>query len=403
MPPRKADVITMPIGHSSQDKRVVEPTQGAIDALPPDGGEWKVRGVLGLLVWSGKNRKSFRLVRRVHGRLVKRTLEARSLAEAKREVIRVWRSLTPKPVDAQSMPTLQEAVESYLSSKQLADRTRREYEAVMRRYVGDWLGRRLDAIAADRAGFRRRILEIGKNHGAATAALLLRTYRAIHNWHRKVLTELPESPTVACESPRVRPRDWALSDEELQHWWSIVKGLSPVKRVWWLTALLTGARAGSITMLKWQDVDLQRRVIRFRVAKGDRPYLVPMAERLAVILREYKDREWLPNRSGWVFPSPRLAESPLYGQMKTKGLRGPHSLRHTMRTRLAEAGATPDLARIALGHSLTQDVSQRYITPHLLVEAVRPLFNAVAEKYAHVLGCDGKDATGQVGSGSNAG
>jgi hypothetical protein len=34
---------------------------------------------------------------------------------------------------------------------------------------------------------------------------------------------------------------------------------------------------------------------------------------------------------------------------------------------------------------LSQDVSQRYITAHLLVEAVRPLLNAVAERYAEVL------------------
>ncbi len=59
-----------------------------------------------------------------------------------------------------------------------------------------------------------------------------------------------------------------------------------------------------------------------------------------------------------------------------------------MRTRLAEAGATPDLARIALGHSLTQDVSQRYITTSLLIEAVRPLMNAVAERYAAIMGWD---------------
>jgi integrase len=72
--------------------------------------------------------------------------------------------------------------------------------------------------------------------------------------------------------------------------------------------------------------------------------------------------------------------------VKNLGLPPPHALRHSMRTRLAEAGATPDLARIVLGHSLSQDVSQRYITPHLLVEAVRSLVNAVAAKYGEILG-----------------
>ncbi len=381
----KADVIEMPAPAAPAGKKVVEATQTAIDALPPNSGEWKVRGVLGLLVWCGVRTKSFRVVRRVHGRLVKRTLDAESLAQAKREVIRVWADLKPRPA-AESAPTLAEAMEAYVSSKKLAEATRATYCDVIRRYMRDWLSRRLDSLAADRAAFRARLLEVEQKHGAGSAAVLLRTYRAIHNWHRKVLMDLPESPTVACETPRLRPRDWALSDEELVQWWERVQTLVPVKRVWWLTVLLTGARAGSIRALRWNDVAFDRKILHFRVAKGDRPYRVPMADRLAVILSDYYKNEWLPNQAGWVFPSPIEPERPLYKQIKNAGMRPPHSLRHTMRTRLAEVGATPDLARVALGHSLTQDVSQRYITSDQLVEAVRPLINQVAEKYAAIMG-----------------
>jgi integrase len=367
-------------------RKVVEASQAAINDLLPESGEWKVRGVLGLLVWKGKHSTSFRLVRRIHGRLVKRTLAARSLAEARREAIRVWKSLTPPPPDAQPMPTLRQAVEAYITSKTLAARTREEYAETICRYLADWLDRRLDALAADRAGFRKRMLDVQRKHGAATAALLIRTYRAIHNWHRKVLSDLAESPTVACETPRVKPRDWALSDEELRAWWGRVRELPAVKRVWYLTALMTGARAGSVTALRWDDVDLERRLIRFRVVKGDRPYVIPLADRLAGILTHYREKAWLPNRDGWVFPSPLRRGRPLFRQVKTRGIAPPHSLRHTMRTRLAEAGAPPDLARVALGHSLGQNVSERYITASLLTEAVRPLMNAVAEKYAAILG-----------------
>jgi integrase len=364
-------------------KKVVEADQRAIDALPPSSGEWKVKGVLGLLVWCGATQKSYRLVRRVNKRLVKRTLAARSLAEARREAIRVWKSL--RPPSEEPIPTLEQALTAYLAGKRLAERTRVDYEKFIRRYLAEWLGRRLDALALDRAGFRKRIADIEREHGAATAALLLRIYRAIHNWHRKVLPDLPESPTTACETPRVRPRDWALSDDELRRMGEAMQRLAPVKRAWWLTALLTGARAGSISNLRWDDIDLDKKVILFRVVKGDRPYAIPLADRLADFLREYREKDWLPNRSGWVFPSPLNPDRPLYRQVKNAGLPAPHSMRHTMRTRLAEAGATPDLARIVLGHSLSQDVSQRYITAHLLVEAVRPLLNGVAERYAEVL------------------
>jgi len=381
-----AKVIELPKPAAQPQKKVVEPEQRAIDALPPGSGEWKVKGVLGLLVWCGATQKSYRLVRRVNKRLVKKTLAAATLAEARREAMRVWRSLKPRAPGAEPVPTLEQALQAYLAGKRLAEKTRADYERFLRRCMPDWLDRRLDALAADRAGFRRRIAEIERNHGTATAALVLRIYRAIHNWHRKVLPDLPETPTSACDAPRVKPRDWALSDEDLRRMGEAMQRLSPVKRAWWLTALLTGARAGSVTSLKWEDVDLDKKVVRFRVVKGDRPYAIPLADRLAEYLREYRERAWLPNRVGWLFPSPANPEQPLWAQVRNAGLPPAHALRHTMRTRLAEAGATPDLARIVLGHSLSQDVSQRYITPHLLVEAVRPLVNPVAERYAEVMG-----------------
>jgi len=378
------NVIELPVPRHPQRTKSVEADQKVIDALPPGSGEWKVKGILGLLVWCGAKTKSFRLVRRVNKRLVKKTLAARSLAEARREAIRVWKSL--RPPSEEPMPTLEQALQAYLAGKRLAQKTRADYERFLRRCMSDWFDRRLDVLAADRAGFRRRIAEIERNHGTATAALVLRIYRAIHNWHRKVLPDLPETPTSACDTPRVKARDWALSDEDLRRMGEALRRLSPVKRAWWMVTLLTGARAGTVTSLRWADVDLEKKVVHFRVVKGDRPYAIPLADRLADFLREYRERDWLPNRPGWLFPSPENPERPLWAQVRNAGLPPAHALRHTMRTRLAEAGATPDLARIVLGHSLSQDVSQRYITASLLVEAVRPVVNRVAEIYCRVMG-----------------
>jgi len=66
-----------------------------------------------------------------------------------------------------------------------------------------------------------------------------------------------------------------------------------------------------------------------------------------------------------------------------------HNLRHTFRTVLAELGATPDQARLLMGHSLAGDVSRGYITAPLVVESLRPLANQMAERYARILGWDG--------------
>ena len=44
--------------------------------------------------------------------------------------------------------------------------------------------------------------------------------------------------------------------------------------------LLTGARARSVCRLEWRDIDFEAGLIHFRVVKGERPYTVPMADRL---------------------------------------------------------------------------------------------------------------------------
>lgn len=383
-------VVAMPTQQPTKQPKTVPCTQAAIDALPLGSGDWVVKGVPGLLVRCGARGKSFRVQRRIRGRLVKRVLGKMSVAAARREAMKLWAQLKPAPLEGKM--TLAQAWHRYLEEKTLAAKTRKVYAQNLELYLADWKNRTLESLGQDRAGFRTRILQIARQHGKAAAGSLLRTFRAIYNYHRRVSPDLPECPSVAVDEPRVPPRDWALSDKELRAWWRAVRQLGPLKRTWWLTALLTGARAASLSHLKWEDVDFERKVIRFRVAKGGRSYRVPMSERLALILLRWREQAVA---SQWVFASPRDPSRPLYEQVRDdrKGVLSPHHLRHTMRTQLAEVGATSDLARIALGHSMTHDVSQRYVTPQLLVEAVRPLMNAVAEKYAQKLGWGSYGAT----------
>lgn len=363
----------------------------AILRLPRGSGDWRVEGVPGLYVRVGTQSRTFRLQRRVGGRLAVRVLgdlDRLNAAEARRLATRLWQTLAPAPPDGRI--TLERALEIYLEEKALAAKTRHIYAYALRRYLADWMGTTLEALGRDRAGFRARLLRIAREHGRAIAVQVLGCFRAVYNYHRKVLPELPECPAAAVELARAKPRDWALSDEALRQWWAAVQKLNPLKRTLWLTLLLTGARADSVRMLRWEDVDFERKILRFSTAKAGRCYSVPMPERLVRILSWWRTQA---PPSQWVFPSLRRPDSPLAEQVRDdrRGVVSAHHLRHTMRTRLAEVGATPDLARIALGHSMTGDVSSGYITPSLLVEAVRPLMNGVAERYAQVLGWDGNE------------
>lgn len=149
-------------------------------------------------------------------------------------------------------------------------------------------------------------------------------------------------------------------------------------------------RQDSARLLRWPDLDLWRREIRFSAAEEGRTCNVPISGPLERLFERWRE-ECVPGEC--VFPSPAKPGQPLHPIVRDdkKGVSSPHHLRHSFRTRLAECGATPDLARIALGHAPTQDVSQRYITPALLVEAVRPLCNQVSERYAEILGWRGQD------------
>ena len=137
--------------------------------------------------------------------------------------------------------------------------------------------------------------------------------------------------------------------------------------------------------MRWSDVDLDKKEIRFTVAKGNRPYTVPMSDTLAALLAKYQRSLDIPP-SQWVFPSPAIDGAHLIDVKNPNESIGPaHRLRHTFRTTLAELGASPDQARILMGHSMGGDISRGYITAPLVVESLRPLTNAVSARYAEVL------------------
>ena len=114
--------------------------------------------------------------------------------------------------------------------------------------------------------------------------------------------------------------------------------------------------------------------------------MVPLSDKLIELLSVYRDSGEAPP-SEWVFPSSQKPANHLVNvRDDRRGVKSSHRLRHTFRTTLAELGVTSDQARLLMGHSMGGDVSRGYITAPLLVESLRPLVNAVAEKYCQVLG-----------------
>jgi integrase len=128
-----------------------------------------------------------------------------------------------------------------------------------------------------------------------------------------------------------------------------------------LTALNTGMRLGEILNLKWENIDLKRRIIAVTRTKSKKIRHIPINGTLFEILSGIK------KKYSYVFINPDRGEP--WQQVKkgfksaclkaeVKNLRF-HDLRHTFATRLIEKGTDIITIRDLLGHSSAR-VTKRY-------------------------------------------
>ena len=342
---------------SKPETKIVEANQKSIDALALNSGTWKVQGIPGLYVRARATSKSFMLQRRIDRDLVRLMLGSLTMKAAKEQAMKRWGILERKPADGAAL-TLGAAIEQYVEAKTAAGKIGRtskpgiarcNTEAVSLDRCGPALA---EGVGKDRLGVRQLQQRITSGHGRATSNQCVRLLAAVYRWARDADETLPEWPRKAAEIHTIKARDWAYTPDELRAWWSAtrrekddkvtaigVKTLGPIKRMWWLAALFTGARKGSIEALKWADVDLEKKVIRFRVTKGDRPYSVPMSDTLAALFTRYWESSEVPP-SDWVFPSPVIVAR--YDHVDIKNPREASArriaLRHTFQDHAGRAG-----------------------------------------------------------------
>ena len=146
-----------------------------------------------------------------------------------------------------------------------------------------------------------------------------------------------------------------------------------------------GLRRSELLGLDWDDVDMQRRLLRVRVAKGGRQRVVPIHPALGPLFAEY-----LSTRCG--DPEPALFVG-VHGRRLSQGILSatfrryanaagvttrkrvtPHTLRHVFASELLHAGANLRQIQDLLGHKHL-DSTQRYthVTAHELRGAIKRL------------------------------
>jgi len=390
----EADVSPKP---KRRGGKALAPNQKSLDAIPLGSGTWQIEGIPGLYVRARANTKSFYVQRRIHGELVNRTIGETTMKDAKDQRDKIWRGMKHEQPAATTQVTFSQAFQAYLEQADLAKSTLRNYRANFAMCLQDWHHLPVKSIGTEREALRFLHQRVRKQHGDSIANQVRRLLSAIYNWHKDGSNEdLPEFPKKAMPLVSIAARDWAMDDEELRAWWFAsedkdgetietgVKTTTPIKRAYWLTSLFTGARPGSIEVLKWRDLDFTKRTIYFVKNKGNAPYTVPMSDTLYEILISHRDDECSPP-SEWVFPSAPNPTGHLVDVKEKAGVQPKYRLRHTFRTRLAGLGFTRDQAKMLMGHSLGGDVSSGYISAPLLIESLRPVVNALAGEYLRCL------------------
>lgn len=114
---------------------------------------------------------------------------------------------------------------------------------------------------------------------------------------------------------------------------------------YWRVLADTGMRKGELLALRWDDVDLDARVLLVRQGKTDNARrAIPLTDAAVEALRS------LPRRDARVCPYSTRYLSTRFARSAPEGLT-PHGLRHGLATRLLESGVPVHTVSAILGHA----------------------------------------------------
>jgi integrase len=124
-------------------------------------------------------------------------------------------------------------------------------------------------------------------------------------------------------------------------------------------SLETGLRISDLLPLRWENVDLNQKVIRLDQQKTDSPVVIPLSQRAIEAIDEIRSRKLVS--STWVFTSPRtgkpFSETTFRRHFaQAKRIAGiarrcrPHDMRHTFGSALVSEGVDIRTASALMGH-----------------------------------------------------
>jgi len=274
--------------------------------------------------------------------------------------------------------TFREATERYLTwhkNKAPSEKARKEVALkvrILNDYFGDYLLRNITYFTIEH--YKKKRLEDGVSK--ATINFELNILKSIFNRAKEFGLFSGELPKIEKFKNADNQRMRALTEEEAQR---LIDACPEWFKPVVIFALNTGFRASEIFSLKWEDIDLQKRVIYIKPAysKTKKHRQFPMNEVVYNLLKNMK------KRSEYVFVNshgePYNAKEGGYRRVfqtacKKAGIEDFrfHDLRHTFATWTAMKSKDIYAVQLLLGHS-SQKMTQRYA--HLTDEYLRSIVN----------------------------
>lgn len=345
---------------------------------------------------SPRGRKTFFVMRRVKGKLVRATVgtfpemnvdTARKLAAEM--LVSMTAGVNPNVERKQQREqandksrVLSAVFESYLASGG-TDGTMKASTRVAYVYAFKRLQKchrmRVDDITAEEA--EQLHTEIRNKNGPYAANFTVGLLRSIMKF-----AKVANNPTATVSWAKESPRREAMAPEVIPSFMAALDKLrGDTAADLFKMLLFTGMRKGEAMSLRWSDVDLENRSLRIEETKSDHALHIPISRYLAVILERRKERI----DSQWIFPSnSRVGHltntAGFCRELLELGVRVyPHLLRKTFTTIAASIipGAMVDCLT---GHA-PQDVTGRHYT-FPSVGQLRPHTEAVTKEILSLAG-----------------
>lgn len=285
-------------------------------------------------------------------------LVARRQQPAQRKPDMTIKVLTDEWLNQESKPTVKEGTQDL-------------YESVCRVHIQPALGR-LTLAQVDHARvalFREHMVKAGRKERLVTVTVGRLSQAFDYAMRRGYVSANPCKGLKPLSRPHREMLHWTPS--EVKTFLSVANKHS--YHPYWLLALHTGMRRGELLGLRWQDVDLQRGLLRVQRSlnpgvsedgslrigstKTGRSRVIDLSEETVRVLRNFRkqhpsDELVIPSAAG-THLSPRNVNRALYMLINMIGV--PvirlHDLRHTHATILLAAGVPVKVVSERLGHA----------------------------------------------------